>query len=45
LRQVTDPIEVCSLFVEWVQSTYPDRRQRDALETVVAAVRRAELSA
>jgi DNA repair protein SbcD/Mre11 len=45
LRQVTDPIEVCSLFVEWVQSTYPDRRQRDALETVVVAVRRAELSA
>lgn len=45
LRQVTDPIEVCSLFVEWVESTYPDRHQRDALETVVAAVRRAELSA
>jgi exonuclease SbcD len=45
LRQVTDPIEVCSLFVEWVESTYPDPDQRDALETVVEAVRRAELSA
>ena len=42
LRQVTDPIEVCSLFVEWVESTYPDRQQRDALENVLAAVRCAE---
>ena len=45
LRQQTDPIEVCALFVEWVDSTYPDRRQRDALTEVVEAVRDAERSA
>jgi exonuclease SbcD len=42
LRQQRDPIEVCTLFVEWVDSTYPDRRQRDALNEVVEAVRDAE---
>jgi exonuclease SbcD len=45
LRTVTDPVEVCSLFVEWVDSSYPDGRQRDALASVVEAVRRAEQSA
>ena len=38
----TDPVEVCALFVEWVDSTYPDRGQRDALSAVVEAVRDAE---
>jgi len=42
LRQQTDPVEVCALFVEWVDSTLPDRRQRDALEAAVEAVRHAE---
>lgn len=45
LRQQTDPVEVCALFVEWVDSTYPDRHQRDALSAVVEAVRDAERSA
>jgi exonuclease SbcD len=45
LRQVSDPVEVCSLFVEWVDSTYPDGRQRDELSSVVAMVRDSELSA
>jgi hypothetical protein len=33
---------VCALFVEWVDSTLPDRRQRDALEAAVEAVRHME---
>jgi exonuclease SbcD len=45
LRQQTDPIEVCALFVEWVDSTYPDRLQRDALTAAVEAVRDVERSA
>jgi exonuclease SbcD len=45
LRRQTDPIEVCALFVEWVDSTYPDRDQRDALTAAVEAVRDAERSA
>lgn len=45
LGRTSDPIEVCSLFVEWVDSTYPDRAQVDALHRAVEAVRRAELSA
>ena len=42
LRQTTDPVEVCSHFVEWVDSTYPDGRQRDELVDVVETVRNAE---
>ena len=42
LRQTTDPVEVCAHFVEWVDSTYPDRRQRDELVDVVETVRNAE---
>jgi DNA repair protein SbcD/Mre11 len=42
IRQQTDPVEVCALFVEWVDSTYPDRHQRDALSNVIEAVRDAE---
>jgi exonuclease SbcD len=45
LRVVTDPVEVCAMFVEWVDSTYPDGRQRDALAAAVEAVRAAEQSA
>ncbi|MCW2494709.1 exonuclease SbcCD subunit D [Jatrophihabitans sp.] len=45
LRQAADPVEVCSLFVEWVDSTYPDGRQRDELASVVEAVRHTERSA
>ena len=44
LRQQTDPVEICALFVEWVDSTYPDRRQHDALVAAVEAVRDAERS-
>jgi DNA repair protein SbcD/Mre11 len=42
VRQQTDPVEVCALFVEWVDSTYPDRHQHDALSSVIEAVRDAE---
>ncbi len=45
LGRTTDPIEVCSLFVEWVDSTYPDRDQVDALHSALEAVRRTELLA
>jgi exonuclease SbcD len=40
-----DPIEICAAFVEWVDSTRPSHAQRDALQSVVDAVVRAELSA
>jgi exonuclease SbcD len=42
LRRQSDPVEVCALFVEWVDSTLPDSRQRDALAAAVEAVRHAE---
>jgi exonuclease SbcD len=45
LRAQKDPVEVCALFVEWVDSTLPDRHQRDALSAAVEAVRAAERSA
>jgi exonuclease SbcD len=44
LGQQSDPVEVCALFVEWVDSTYPDRRQRDALSAVIEAVRDADIA-
>jgi hypothetical protein len=44
LGQQTDPVEICALFVEWVDSTYPDRRQRDALSAVIEAVRDADIA-
>jgi exonuclease SbcD len=40
-----EPVEICAAFVEWVDSTLPSAAQRDALHSVVEAVRRAELSA
>ena len=43
LRRHSDPVEICALFVEWVDSTLPDRRQREELTDVVEAVRDAEL--
>jgi exonuclease SbcD len=42
LRKQADPIEVCALFVEWVDSTLPDSRQRDALAAAVEAARHAD---
>jgi exonuclease SbcD len=42
VREQTDPVEICALFIEWVDSTYPDRTQRDALSSVIEAVRDAE---
>lgn len=45
LSSQTDPVEICSLFVEWVDSTYPDGRQRDELSDVIEAVRDADLTA
>jgi exonuclease SbcD len=45
LRQQHDPVEVCALFIEWVDSTYPDRCQRDALSDVIEAVRDADITA
>jgi DNA repair protein SbcD/Mre11 len=45
LRAQKDPVEICALFVEWVDSTLPDRDQRDALSAAVEAVRAAERTA
>jgi exonuclease SbcD len=42
LRRQSDPVEICALFVEWVDSTLPDRRQREELAAAVEAVRDAE---
>ncbi len=44
IREVRDPVEICSLFVEWVDSTYPDRRCADELRDAVEVVRRVEAS-
>ncbi len=43
--ETTDPLEMCSNFVQWVDSTLPDDRHLHALNSVVEAVRRAEVSA
>jgi exonuclease SbcD len=45
LRAATDPVEVCADFMEWVDSTRPDRSQEDALRRAVETVRRLEISA
>lgn len=45
VREARDPVEICSLFVEWVDSTYPDRRCADELRDAVEVVRRLEASA
>jgi exonuclease SbcD len=42
LERTNDPIEICASFMEWVDSTRPDRHQQDTLRSVVEAVRRAE---
>jgi exonuclease SbcD len=44
-REAHDPVEICSLFVEWVDSTYPDHRCTDELRRAVEVVRRLEVSA
>jgi hypothetical protein len=38
-------VEICALFVEWVDSTYPDRHSTDELRDAVEVVRRLEASA
>jgi exonuclease SbcD len=45
LREAQDPVEICALFVEWVDSTYPDRHSTDELREAVEVVRRLEASA
>jgi exonuclease SbcD len=45
LATTTDPIEICSAFVEWVDSTRPTREHLDALQAALDAVGREELSA
>jgi exonuclease SbcD len=45
VREGRDPVEICSLFVEWVDSTYPDRRSEDELRAAVEVVRGLEVSA
>jgi exonuclease SbcD len=40
-----EPVEICSAFVEWVDSTRPTSAQRDTLQMAIEAVARAELSA
>jgi len=43
--ETSDPIEMCSSFMQWVDSTLPDGRHLDTLRSVVEAVRRVEASA
>jgi exonuclease SbcD len=45
VASATDPIEICSAFVEWVDSTRPTDAQRDTFTAAYEAVRNAELSA
>jgi exonuclease SbcD len=45
LGESTDPVEVCAAFMEWVDSTRPDRAHQDTLRSAVEAVRRLEASA
>jgi len=40
-----DPIEICSAFVEWVDSTCPTRAQRDTLSSALEAVVAEEMTA
>jgi exonuclease SbcD len=43
--RASDPVEICSAFVEWVDSTRPTKAHLDALHEVLDAVSRTELSA
>lgn len=45
VHEGSEPVEICAAFIEWVDSTLPSRAQRDALQNVVDAVLRAEMSA
>jgi len=45
LSEASDPVEVCAHFMEWVDSTRPDRAQQDELRRTVEAVRALEASA
>jgi exonuclease SbcD len=45
VREASDPVEICAHFMEWVDSTRPDKEQVDALRSTVEAVRRLEASA
>ncbi|MDP9094439.1 MAG: exonuclease SbcCD subunit D [Actinomycetota bacterium] len=45
LPDATAPVEICSAFVEWVDSTRPTRAQCETFQTAIEAVARAELSA
>ncbi len=45
VHDAVEPVEICAAFVEWVDSTLPTREQRDAIQSAVEAVARAELSA
>lgn len=45
LRETSDPVEVCSAFMEWVDSTHPDQEHEAALRSAVETVRRLEISA
>ncbi|MDT4893545.1 MAG: repair protein SbcD/Mre11 [Pseudonocardiales bacterium] len=41
----TDPVEMCSDFLEWVDATRPDKKQLDVITAALDAVARQELSA
>jgi exonuclease SbcD len=45
VREATDPVEICAHFMEWVDSTRPDKAHEDTLRSTVEAVRRLEASA
>jgi exonuclease SbcD len=45
LRETSDPVEICAAFMEWVDSTRPDREHEDALRSAIEAVRSLEVSA
>ncbi|MGH8962785.1 MAG: exonuclease SbcCD subunit D [Jatrophihabitantaceae bacterium] len=45
IREASDPVEICAHFMEWVDSTRPDRAHENELRSAVEAVRRLEASA
>lgn len=42
LREASDPVEVCAHFMQWVDSTRPDKSHEDTLRSTVATVRQLE---
>lgn len=45
VRESADPLEICAEFMEWVDSTRPDREHEDALRRAVEAALRLDVPA